>query len=479
MNDQIMKLILVCLSIAFLPYFVKAQDIEVKKFEPMVKDQTAALSPRKDINGNDCALVLVRSLKKGLEFDGWVVGDVEYKNDSYWVYMANGAKNLKIKHPDYQTKAIAFGDYGIGSIKGGQIYGLCIVDDTKDVINKVYSLGWNLKGFDISQKVKTILFMSAMGGDKRAIISMAQLSEENSSRWIDKLLFLENGDSTCLDSMSAECMYYYGKDDRYYYYDDKAFHYCSGNKANVSKYLFKACQKGYKKAGDVFFLNYISGNGLFENRKEVLQLCMDSATIGNHHAMTCLGYIFEKGICEDVNLQAAAKWFIKADEVAPSTQSKSDLCRLYGNKLYPLDDMSMNFIRQQAEEGLPEALFQLGCMYEEGRNVGQSIEKAIEYYKQCSDKNEKASYHLAKIYYDRKDYQEAIKFLHFINLDNFLYVSNNLHDSTFKYDALYLKALIMFYCKEDEEDLVNSYIILSKLSETGYKKASNFIKNNY
>ena len=33
-----------------------AQDIEVKKFEPMEKDQTAALSPRKDINGNDCIL---------------------------------------------------------------------------------------------------------------------------------------------------------------------------------------------------------------------------------------------------------------------------------------------------------------------------------------------------------------------------------------------------------------------------------------
>lgn len=36
-----------------------AQDIEVKKFEPLEKDQTAALSPRRDINGVTCGLVKV------------------------------------------------------------------------------------------------------------------------------------------------------------------------------------------------------------------------------------------------------------------------------------------------------------------------------------------------------------------------------------------------------------------------------------
>ena len=36
-----------------------SQDIEVKKFEPMAKDQTAVTSPRKDINGNICGLVKV------------------------------------------------------------------------------------------------------------------------------------------------------------------------------------------------------------------------------------------------------------------------------------------------------------------------------------------------------------------------------------------------------------------------------------
>ena len=49
-------LVLAFLSIA---YCISGQDIEVKKFEPMAKDQTAALSSRKDINGTVCGLVKV------------------------------------------------------------------------------------------------------------------------------------------------------------------------------------------------------------------------------------------------------------------------------------------------------------------------------------------------------------------------------------------------------------------------------------
>ena len=49
---------------------ISAQDIEVKKFELMAKDQTAALSPRKDINGAVCGLVKVHGDGSGLESDG-------------------------------------------------------------------------------------------------------------------------------------------------------------------------------------------------------------------------------------------------------------------------------------------------------------------------------------------------------------------------------------------------------------------------
>ncbi len=53
-----------------------AQDIEVKKFEPLEKDQTAALSPRKDINGVTCGLVKVALKEPGARFERSMMGDV-------------------------------------------------------------------------------------------------------------------------------------------------------------------------------------------------------------------------------------------------------------------------------------------------------------------------------------------------------------------------------------------------------------------
>ena len=54
-----MKHKLLLVLILLIPVWVYAQDIEVKKFEPLEKDQTATLSPRKDINGVTCGLVKI------------------------------------------------------------------------------------------------------------------------------------------------------------------------------------------------------------------------------------------------------------------------------------------------------------------------------------------------------------------------------------------------------------------------------------
>ena len=48
------RIIFIGLLSLFVAGVTFAQDIEVKKFEPLEKDQTAALSPRLDINGVIC-----------------------------------------------------------------------------------------------------------------------------------------------------------------------------------------------------------------------------------------------------------------------------------------------------------------------------------------------------------------------------------------------------------------------------------------
>ena len=72
---MVTKKVYLCATALFMILQIHAQDIEVKKFEPMLKDQTATLSPRKDINGTVCGLVKVALEEPGAEFEGSVMGD--------------------------------------------------------------------------------------------------------------------------------------------------------------------------------------------------------------------------------------------------------------------------------------------------------------------------------------------------------------------------------------------------------------------
>jgi hypothetical protein len=108
-----------------------AQDIEVKKFGPLEKDQTAVTSPRKDINGNTCGVVKVALKEAGAEFEGNVMGDVEFTGKEYLVYLPNGTKRLGIKHPDYLPTTIVFADYGTKRVSSGTTYQLTVKTSKK------------------------------------------------------------------------------------------------------------------------------------------------------------------------------------------------------------------------------------------------------------------------------------------------------------------------------------------------------------
>ena len=476
-----MRIVTILLSL-LLANAISAQDIEVKKFEPIAKDQAAALSPRKDINGNDCALVMVRTLKKGMEFEGWVIGDVKYNDDAYYVYMANGAKHLKIKHPDYQTKNILFNEFGVGSLKGGNRYELIVEDDPKEVIRKIYRLGWNLNDMIISPKVQAFLNMSAKRGDKKAIIALTQLSGNRSEKdkqdasalhWIE--LLLSKGDSSFLDSMPPRLMLLYSGKIKSGIWRGSSKVEPSVERelyTKASEFELKACLKGYKEAGDYLFVDYLKGNGLPMYSRKVLDICTDSANSNNIKALECLGRIYERGFCEAVDLNMAAEWYKKAHDLSPSSITKSNLCRIYGNPSYKINSNNLDFIRKMAEEGLAEAKFQIGCMYEEGRNFPQNREKSIELFSQISHRG--ATYRLAKFAFDQKDYKKAENLL-----KGMIFMYNDDNKFLYEDDALFLYAVTQYNLYTYNDAKISVLNTLSKLSKKGYQKATDFIKNNY
>lgn len=126
-----MRILILLITSFFLSICCFSQDIEVRKFEPLEKDQTAALSPRKDINGVTCGLVKVLLKEPGAEFEGSVMGDVQFTGKEYLVYLPNGTKRLGIKHPDYLPTTIVFADYGTKKVASGITYELKVKANKK------------------------------------------------------------------------------------------------------------------------------------------------------------------------------------------------------------------------------------------------------------------------------------------------------------------------------------------------------------
>lgn len=98
-----MRRILLILSLLlFAGVPLSAQELKVKIFELRDRDLRAKQKPRFDNNEDACALVRVQVAAPNCAFEGsYIVGDVEQGFGEYLVYMAKGARRLRIAHPDF------------------------------------------------------------------------------------------------------------------------------------------------------------------------------------------------------------------------------------------------------------------------------------------------------------------------------------------------------------------------------------------
>lgn len=124
MNVKQQILFIICL---FLTLSTQAQELTIKEMKA-TNDLSASTYERKDLNKNSCALVKVQLAAYGAQFEGNVIGDVAYKTGEYWVYMTEGSRELRIKHPNYLPLHVNFADYGVErGLMGKQTYTLTLV----------------------------------------------------------------------------------------------------------------------------------------------------------------------------------------------------------------------------------------------------------------------------------------------------------------------------------------------------------------
>ena len=123
-----MKQIFLLLMALLMIMPIQAQRLTVEDMVVNNGDLSARTYERKDQNGSSCALVKVQLAINGAKFEGNVCGEVAYKTGEYWVYMTEGSRELRIKHPNYLPLHITFSDYGINTgVKAKQTYNLVVV----------------------------------------------------------------------------------------------------------------------------------------------------------------------------------------------------------------------------------------------------------------------------------------------------------------------------------------------------------------
>ena len=106
---------------------VFAQKLTVESFKLALNDLTAQTQSRKDLKDRNCALIKIGIGLQGVQFEGSIMGNVENKTGEYWVYMPQGNRMLKVKHPNYAPVMVNFADYGVEKVESNRTYELVVV----------------------------------------------------------------------------------------------------------------------------------------------------------------------------------------------------------------------------------------------------------------------------------------------------------------------------------------------------------------
>jgi hypothetical protein len=75
----------------------------VTSFKKLDNSMTARIdAPKKDKNGDICAVIKIVTTQTGFSFEGDGAGILgsEYKTGEYWIWVGYGAKRITIKHPN-------------------------------------------------------------------------------------------------------------------------------------------------------------------------------------------------------------------------------------------------------------------------------------------------------------------------------------------------------------------------------------------
>lgn len=85
-------------------------------------DLTASTEQRLDNNHNPCGLLKVNIPAENVIFKGNIIGEVARHGDTYWVYVTNGTKEIRMDSPALGEVPLRFADWNIPHIQSKAVY---------------------------------------------------------------------------------------------------------------------------------------------------------------------------------------------------------------------------------------------------------------------------------------------------------------------------------------------------------------------
>lgn len=132
-----LRLLLFMTFLVFAVIPIHSQELSVKSFCLANKDLSASLYPRKDSNGNVCALIKIYVNYDISRVEGNVIGSIDNHGMEKWVYLSSGSKMMKVIPANHIPIFVTFSDFNYRAVESKHTYELVLVEKTETASNGI------------------------------------------------------------------------------------------------------------------------------------------------------------------------------------------------------------------------------------------------------------------------------------------------------------------------------------------------------
>ncbi len=191
----------------------------------------------------------------------------------------------------------------------------------------------------------------------------------------------------------------------------------SKNEKKAAKWFTKAAEQGFARAQYLLGLCYLYGEGVEKDKKKAAKWFTKAAEQGFARAQKKLAELSPKPEAEtDQDIQPESKTgSIEESTEEPVDSGEDNILEAKNSDLdieEPVEtDQDIQELIAKAEQGDPDAQYELGICYLHGEGVERNEEEAVKWLTEAAEQGHVDAQYELGIYYTYVDYEEAAKWL--------------------------------------------------------------------